>query len=635
MPGLTNRLLARVVTQRGGDVRVDACASFGGRGFVAGNPVRPEFFDVAARSAADGPPRVLIFGGSQGAHAINVAMVEAAPRLAARSLRAGNHASDGRARSGARQGRLPARRRSTARVEPFLFDMAREMKLADLVVCRVRRDHDRRADGLGAAGDLHPAADRRRRSPARQRRGARGGRRGGGDRAAAADRRAARRRGSRRSPPTTRSARRDVRGGAPARAARRGGARSSSGSLELAETDGAADARPHATDPLRRHRRHRHERHRRAARQPRLRRERLRRSSAPRSPSGSQTLGVRVSLGHAAAQRRAGRRRRRLVGGRRRTTRRWPRRGRAAIPVIPRAEMLAELMRLRYGIAIAGAHGKTTTTSMVALLLEQAGLDPTAVIGGRLSAFGSNARLGKGDYMVAEADESDRSFLKLSPTIAVITNIDREHMESLRHLGGAAAGVRRLRQQGAVLRRGRRVRGRRAGARAAAADHAAGDDLRPARRRCSARTLTVAGPRRARSRRSGRAAPCAIGAAGRQSETLGELRLRVPGRHNLLNALGATAVGLEVGLPLRADCGRRSRSSAARSGASRCAARRRGVMVVDDYGHHPTEIAAVIAAARADRPAAGRRVPAAPLLAHAAADARVRHRACRAPTRSC
>src|SRR5688572_12792608 len=100
------------------------------------------------------------------------------------------------------------------------------------------------------------------------------------------------------------------------------------------------------------------------------------------------------------------------------------------IPVIPRAEMLAELMRLRFAIAVAGAHGKTTTTSMIALVLERAGLDPTAVIGGRLSAFGSNARLGRGDYMVAEADESDRSFLKLSPSFAVITNIDHEHMES-------------------------------------------------------------------------------------------------------------------------------------------------------------------------------------------------------------
>src|SRR5881409_3410607 len=100
------------------------------------------------------------------------------------------------------------------------------------------------------------------------------------------------------------------------------------------------------------------------------------------------------------------------------------------IPVIPRAEMLAELMRLRFAIAVAGSHGKTTTTSMIALVLEQAGLDPTAVIGGRLSAFGSNARLGRGELMVAEADESDRSFLKLFPAIAVITNIDYEHMEN-------------------------------------------------------------------------------------------------------------------------------------------------------------------------------------------------------------
>src|SRR5688572_13295250 len=100
------------------------------------------------------------------------------------------------------------------------------------------------------------------------------------------------------------------------------------------------------------------------------------------------------------------------------------------IPVIPRAEMLGELMRLRYAIAVAGSHGKTTTTSMIAFMLERAGLDPTAVIGGRLRAFGSNARLGSGEYMVAEADESDRTFLKLFPTIAVMTNIDHEHLEN-------------------------------------------------------------------------------------------------------------------------------------------------------------------------------------------------------------
>src|SRR5262249_57764165 len=104
------------------------------------------------------------------------------------------------------------------------------------------------------------------------------------------------------------------------------------------------------------------------------------------------------------------------------------------IQVIPRAEMLAELMRLKYGIAIAGMHGKTTTTSMVAAVLAQAGLDPTVVVGGRVGALGSNARLGKSQYLVAEADESDRSFLKLSPILAVITNIDREHMDCYRNM---------------------------------------------------------------------------------------------------------------------------------------------------------------------------------------------------------
>src|SRR5213083_2121489 len=107
---------------------------------------------------------------------------------------------------------------------------------------------------------------------------------------------------------------------------------------------------------------------------------------------------------------------------------------RRQIPVIPRAEMLAELMRLRFAIAVAGAHGKTTTTSMIAVMLAQAGLDPTAVIGGRLDAFGSSARLGKGELMVVEADESDRSFLYLPPTIAVVTNIDREHLDQYRDL---------------------------------------------------------------------------------------------------------------------------------------------------------------------------------------------------------
>src|SRR5207248_3225057 len=141
------------------------------------------------------------------------------------------------------------------------------------------------------------------------------------------------------------------------------------------------------------------------------------------------TLGIRIAYGHAAAN--VGEADVVVVSSAVRPANPEIREAmRRQIPVIPRAEMLAELMRLRYAVAVAGAHGKTTTTSMIALVLERAGLDPTAVIGGRLSAFGSNARLGRGELMVAEADESDRSFLKLLPTIAVVTNIDHEHLEN-------------------------------------------------------------------------------------------------------------------------------------------------------------------------------------------------------------
>jgi UDP-N-acetylmuramate--alanine ligase len=275
------------------------------------------------------------------------------------------------------------------------------------------------------------------------------------------------------------------------------------------------------------------------------------------------------------------------------------------IPVIPRAEMLAELMRLRYGIAIAGAHGKTTTTSMVALLLERAGLDPTAVIGGRLSAFGSNARLGRGDYMVAEADESDRSFLKLSPSIAVVTNIDREHMESYGswdHLQQAFADfANKVPFYGAVI---------------ACADDRPVRELLP---RITRRVITygfaataAGGDPGARPEAAGDPDVAAHGvvmeAFGSRSMVthrendgrveLGPLHLNVPGRHNLLNALAAVAVGIETGVPF-------ARMAAALEefrGAERRFDRRGeagGVMVVDDYGHHPTEIAAVIAAARA------------------------------------
>jgi UDP-N-acetylmuramate--alanine ligase len=264
---------------------------------------------------------------------------------------------------------------------------------------------------------------------------------------------------------------------------------------------------------------------------------------------------------------------------------------RRKVPVIPRAEMLAELMRLRYGIAVAGAHGKTTTTSMIALVLERAGLDPTAVIGGRLSAFGSNARLGRGELMVVEADESDRSFLKLSPSIAVVTNIDREHMESYgdwANLQQAFADfANKVPFYGAVV---------------ACADDAAVRELLP---NLTRRVITYALDDRGADivgrgmRLEAFGSTCQV--VQRQGESmveLGSMQLRVPGRHNLLNALATVAVGLEAGVPFE----RIASALEEFRGAERRFQMRgeaHGVMVVDDYGHHPTEIAAVIAAARA------------------------------------
>jgi UDP-N-acetylmuramate--alanine ligase len=273
---------------------------------------------------------------------------------------------------------------------------------------------------------------------------------------------------------------------------------------------------------------------------------------------------------------------------------------RRQIPVIPRAEMLAELMRLRYSIAVAGAHGKTTTTSMIAVVLERAGLDPTAVIGGRLSAFGSNARLGKGELMVAEADESDRSFLKLFPTIAVITNIDREHLENyggfddLRQafvdfankvpFYGAVVACADDANLAAVLpRMTRRVTTY--GLDSTDAEIGATDvTLGP---------LSVAASVVQRSRSTG--GTPSTGSRG--VKTLGRLALSVPGRHNLENALAAVAVGLELELSFdRIAEGLSGFRGAERRFEVRGEAN--GILVVDDYGHHPTEIAAVIAAAR-------------------------------------
>ena len=278
------------------------------------------------------------------------------------------------------------------------------------------------------------------------------------------------------------------------------------------------------------------------------------------------------------------------------------------IPVISRAEMLAELMRLRFGIAVAGAPGKTSTTSLIALVLERAGLDPTAVIGGRLSAFGSNARLGRGEYMVAEADESDRSFLKLSPAVAVITNIDREHMD-------AYGGFADLQQ--AFVDFANKVPFY--GAVVACADDAELSRVLP---RFTGRVVTYGisdGPAKAGRRIDPEAGPFDISAIDVVLEgfgsrcvvvqrhdgapvELGLLTLAVPGLHSVRNALAAVAVGLELDVPFA----KIASALAEFQGAERRFEQRgivNGISVVDDYGHHPTEIAAVLSAARAARPA--------------------------------
>jgi UDP-N-acetylmuramate--alanine ligase len=290
------------------------------------------------------------------------------------------------------------------------------------------------------------------------------------------------------------------------------------------------------------------------------------------------------------------------------------------IPVIPRAEMLAELMRLRFGIAVAGAHGKTSTTSMIALVLERAGLDPTAVIGGRLSAFGSNARLGRGEYMVAEADESDRSFLKLSPAVAVITNIDREHMDAyggfadlqqafvdfankVPFYGAVVACADDVELSHVLPRFTRRVvtYGIAEGpagspAKAEHSSESSGAVWRPA----------LAGPFDVSAMDvvlDGFGSRCVVVQRhGHTQAELGLLTLAVPGRHSVRNALAAVAVGLELDVPFA----KIAAALAEFHGAERRFERRgtiHGISVVDDYGHHPTEIAAVLSAARAARPA--------------------------------
>ena len=256
------------------------------------------------------------------------------------------------------------------------------------------------------------------------------------------------------------------------------------------------------------------------------------------------------------------------------------------IPVIQRAEMLAELMRLKYGIAVAGMHGKTTTTSMVAAVLSAGGLDPTVVVGGRVDALGSNARLGTTQYLIAEADESDRSFLKLSPILAVVTNLDREHMDCYRDMedvetaflafmdkvpfyGAVTACIDNPRLAAILPRARRRI------FTYGASSHADYQlEMLQTEPGCFSRFMvnTATGP-------------------------LGPFELHVPGHHNVLNATAAVAIGhqLEIASDRIAEGLKRFR------GVDRRFQQRgqvRGIAVVDDYGHHPTEIRATLAAAR-------------------------------------
>jgi UDP-N-acetylmuramate--alanine ligase len=258
---------------------------------------------------------------------------------------------------------------------------------------------------------------------------------------------------------------------------------------------------------------------------------------------------------------------------------------RRRIPVIPRAEMLAELMRLKYGIAVAGAHGKTSTTAMIAEVLTAGGLDPTVVNGGRVKSLRSGAKVGKGEFMVAEADESDGSFLKMKPTIAVVTNIDREHLDHYRDLGEIQDAfvqfLSRVPFYGAAI---------------VCLDER---NLRAILPRVDRKVITYG----LSSDADLIATDVALEGFGgtfvvRHGGTrLGAIRLAVPGRHSVSNALAAIACGLELDVPF---------SKIARALAGFHAVDRRfqlrgeigGATVVDDYGHHPTEIEATLAAAR-------------------------------------
>jgi UDP-N-acetylmuramate--alanine ligase len=265
------------------------------------------------------------------------------------------------------------------------------------------------------------------------------------------------------------------------------------------------------------------------------------------------------------------------------------------IPVIQRAEMLAELMRLKYGIAIAGMHGKTTTTSMVAAVLAAGGLDPTVVVGGRVDAMGSNARLGKSQYLVAEADESDRSFLKLSPILSVVTNIDREHMDCYRDMRDVRRTflefMERVPFYGLVVGCNDDVVLRRllprVHRRVTTYGTSQGSDF----------LIRLAALQARSAQAGGEHGPLIRFQVTYKEKDLGEFTLHVPGVHNVLNATAAIAVGTALDIPAEQirhglDGFRGVDRRFQLKGAAA------GVTVIDDYGHHPTEIRATLAAAR-------------------------------------
>lgn len=258
---------------------------------------------------------------------------------------------------------------------------------------------------------------------------------------------------------------------------------------------------------------------------------------------------------------------------------------RRKIPVIPRAEMLAEIMRMKYGVAVAGAHGKTSTTAMIAAVLTAGGLDPTVVIGGRVKSLRSGAKLGGGEFMVAEADESDGSFLKMKPTIAVVTNIDREHLDHYKDLGEIQDTFVQFLSRVPFY-----------GAAVVCLDE---PNLRAILPRVDRKIVTY-----------GLSSDADLVAtevvfdgfassyvARWRGEKLGSIRLPVPGRHSVYNSLAAVAAGLELDVSF----GKIAKSLARFQAVDRRFQRKGeafGTTVIDDYGHHPTEIQATLAAAR-------------------------------------